>query len=321
MRTHWSDRERLNPELYKLNCNETLDTHLNKEINKFIQGLDCDDITQYPDIKGAYLAVAEIMNCDPYKILLTSGADGAIYSVLQSVRPDSLNINIPTYGMVSVYCNMLGINVKSYMYRKHSNRFIPTPIDNTNATYIATPENTTGVIYNIKTVRELCERCEMVIIDDTYNNYISEHNKLIDEYNNLFLIKSFSKTSGVAGLRIGCVLTCIDNIDKLYQFRPMFEINSVACQYLKYIKNNLSILDKTRENIRAGKELLESYLVSKKYTVYETYGNYVLVDYDPQLYDNLRKTAYIKKLTIDSNEYIRVTSASTDIIENIINEI
>ena len=184
MRTHWSDRERLNPELYKLNCNETLDTHLNKEINKFIQGLDCDDITQYPDIKGAYLAVAEIMNCDPYKILLTSGADGAIYSVLQSVRPDSLNINIPTYGMVSVYCNMLGINVKSYMYRKHSNRFIPTPIDNTNATYIATPENTTGVIYNIKTVRELCERCEMVIIDDTYNNYISEHNKLIDEYNN-----------------------------------------------------------------------------------------------------------------------------------------
>ena len=141
------------------------------------------------------------------------------------------------------------------------------------------------------------------------------------EHDNLYVVRSFSKTGGAAGLRIGYIVSSEENIEKLYQWRPMFEINSVAAEYIKYLAANKHIMKISFDSVRLGKKLLEDHLKLKGHTVYNTHGNYTLVLYHEQLDKALSNVCKFKIVIINQVPYIRITCASPDVIRKLTREI
>lgn len=320
-RTHWSDRIKTPADKFKLDSNETVDTYMNFKIREFLKTLTSEHVTKYPDIKAAYHSLSEITQVSPVRLFLTAGADVAISSILHAIDIKQIHMNVPTYAMCQVYSHIHNIRAVPHDYELNENTFKRSYIKPSGAIYIAAPDSVTGTTISVDDIEEYCSRHTHVILDETYATHDMCYNDIINKYDNIFIIRSFSKTGGAAGLRVGYVLSCQRNIDLLYNNRPMFEINSIACEYIKYIKNNQNIIYKSRDNITKGKVLLEDTLLSQGYKVYMTHGNFTLTDYDHRLTRALSRKCVFRRVLINQVEYIRLTAASSDIMTKIVNEI
>ena len=321
MRTHWSKRKDIPEHLIKLNSNETVDTALDVHIERFVDGLKPSLITRYPDIKQAYMNLAKLTRVPTDQIYITSGADQGIRNIIHSLDIRNMNIHMPTFELCRVYCELYGIEITPCEYKKVDNEFVRDPVNNPGSIYVAAPDSVTGATVTRDHISELCAKHEHVILDETYSVHDNRWLRAMIEHDNLYVIRSFSKTGGAAGLRIGYIISNKANINQLYQHRPMFEINSIGAEYIKYITNNEHVIKMSADSVQLGKKLLEDRLKIKGYKVYQTHANYTLVLYDENLDKLLSRVCEYKLVIINLVPYIRITSASPDVIRKLTNEI
>lgn len=321
MRTHWSNRKCIDDSLIKLDSNETVDTALNVHLDKFLSSLTSNNITRYPDIKQAYLSLSKITNIPDDQIYLTSGADQAIRNIVHSLDIKEMNIHLPTFELCEVYCKLYGTKVNPCDYEKVDGEFIRVPTNNPGSVYVVAPDSITGATVDRDYISEMCSKHKHVILDETYSVHDDRWLRVMIEHDNLYVVRSFSKTGGAAGLRIGYIVSNRDNINELYQWRPMFEINSIAAEYLKYLTDNIHVMKLSLDSVRLGKKLLEDHLKTKGYQVCKTHGNYTLVLYDEKLDVALSKVCSFKIAIINQVPYIRITCASPDVIRKLTREI
>lgn len=81
--------------------------------------------------------------------------------------------------------------------------------------YLDNPNNPTGQVIPVDAVRAIAARARKlgacVIVDEAYGDYMPPANSaaaLVPEFDNLFVVKSFSKGYGLAGLRAGYLIAC-----------------------------------------------------------------------------------------------------------------
>jgi len=120
--------------------------------------------------------------------------------------------NINTFGGAYEYC-MLDINDN---YRFHYEKMLENMRTEHSLVYIDNPNNPTGQILPIAELELILEEAARlgicVIIDEAYGDFMNRDNSaisLVNKYDNLFVVRTFSKGFGLAGLRIGYV--CCSN--------------------------------------------------------------------------------------------------------------
>lgn len=321
MRTHWSSRQEHPEHLLKLDSNETVDTALDVHLDVFLNTLSSSTVTRYPNIKRAYQDLSEILDVPHDQIYLTSGADQAIRNIVHSLDIKQMNIHVPTFELCRIYCELYGTKINPCDYEKVDNEFVRTPVNNTGSIYVVAPDSITGATISRDQISEMCAKHKHVILDETYSVHDNRWLRTMQEHNNLYIVRSFSKTGGAAGLRIGYVVSNQKNIDELYRWRPMFEINSIAAEYIHFIRHKEHIMKLSYDSVQLGKKLLEDKLKLKGFIVYETHSNYVLVLYDEKLDIALSKVCKFKIVIINEVPYIRITSGSPDVVRKLTNEI
>jgi histidinol-phosphate aminotransferase len=99
--------------------------------------------------------------------------------------------------------------------------------------YLDNPNNPTGQVIPLAEILEIVRRAHRmnicVIIDEAYGEYMPASNSavnLLNQYENLMIVKSFSKGFGIAGLRAGYLVACKRLIEYYQQVEIPFSINS-----------------------------------------------------------------------------------------------
>ena len=78
-------------------------------------------------------------------------------------------------------------------------------------------------------------RC-LMLIDEAYYGFCKETSKqFVKKYKNIFIVRSLSKAWGLAGLRLGYIISNKKNIEVLNKIRPMYEINTFGAEFLKLL--------------------------------------------------------------------------------------
>ena len=91
----------------------------------------------------------------------------------------------------------------------------------------------------IKVLKKAKKNNCYVVIDEAYFGFYNKSAlALIKKYSNLIILRTFSKAYGLAGLRSGYIVSNKNNIDQLYKYRPMYEINSIAALASEEILKN-----------------------------------------------------------------------------------
>ncbi|MGZ7158883.1 MAG: histidinol-phosphate transaminase [Methanobacterium sp.] len=147
--------------------------------------------------------------------------------------------------------------------------------------FLCTPNNPTGGLIEKGDIKKVLESTDaLVVVDEAYFEFSEVDNvDLLRDYDNLLILRTFSKVFGLAGMRIGYAISNPEFIEYMHRVKPVFSLTR-----LSYVAALATLDDKDyiKKSIQVGIDSRE-YLyrnMSKfdKLHVIPSKANYILVD-------------------------------------------
>ncbi len=297
MQKYWSPLvDRLNPyvpgeqpqdqQYIKLNTNENPYPPSPKVLHAMKEGLT-EVLRLYPDPEAVQLkkALADNFNLLPNQVFVGNGSDEVLAFAFMAFFSEKHFIQYPeiSYSFYPVYCDLFNIEAR------------PVPLDadfsinfdrfskEASGIIFPNPNAPTGKLMTLEPIKALLERNRqsVVIVDEAYIDFGGESSvDLVEQYQNLLVIQTFSKSRSLAGMRIGYAMGDIVLIDALTRVKNSF--NSYPLDRMAQIAAQAAIEDEVYFESSCQKIIVTREDVSNKlrqmgFTVIPSASNFVLV--------------------------------------------
>jgi len=273
----------------RMDKNENL-KGFSKEIIQDIQKMISSDfLTAYPEVDPLYNKLAEHLNIPRDKIFLSAGSDAgikAVYEVYVDSGDEVIVIN-PTYAMYHVYSKMFDAQLVKVDFDENlvlpPERIIEEISPATKLVCIANPNSPTGTVFPIqdleKIIKVASKNDALVLVDEAYYQFWGfSAIDLVLAYDNLIVIRTFSKALGLASARLGYVVSNPEIISHLFRVRPMYEVNAFAVSLGVYILEHLELVDQHITEIQNAREWLEKELFKDDLSTVPGAANFILIN-------------------------------------------
>ncbi|MDP2939799.1 MAG: histidinol-phosphate transaminase [Candidatus Omnitrophota bacterium] len=249
-------------QIVRLERNERTIPFSASHLKKILSSINPEEIVAYPNLEPFYEKLSKWLKVDREELLLTSGSDTGIRAVYEVYvkEGDEVLMFPPTYGMYSVYCDMFGGVRREVFY----NEDFSLPLDKvlnainskTKLVAIANPNHTATVLKEpelIRIIKKARDSQALVFVDEAYFNFYEKTVvPRINEFDNLIVIRTFSKAFGIASLRIGYLVANKNIIKQLYKVKLTHEITGISARFGEYLLDHLDIMESYVQDVRAG---------------------------------------------------------------------
>nr|WP_315022746.1 histidinol-phosphate transaminase [uncultured Aminipila sp.] len=290
----------------KLNTNESpyppapsvLDVINSQEIEKLRLYSD-------PECKGLTNKLAELYGVLPQQLYFSNGSDDILNFAFMAFSGDEIEAVFPdiSYGFYKVFANLHGITYEEIPIKEdfsidyndycNINKFI----------VIANPNAPTGLTLPVAEIEEIVKTNpnHVVVIDEAYVDFGAEScYPLINTYDNLLVVQTFSKSRSMAGARLGFALGSKGLID---------DLNKIKYSTNPYNLNRMTLLT-GEATIEANDYYIEKCKIiaeSREYTIKElkklgfvvipSKANFILAKFEDiegkYLYEELKKNSIL----------------------------
>ena len=242
---------------------------LKKKINSNIFNI-------YPETFTFYKLLSKVHKLNKNYFIATAGIDLAIRNCIEIFGSKKILILEPTFAMVNVYCKIFRKNIIKVNYDKNLNLDLKKLYKHINKNIsliiISNPNSPTGTILPLIEIRKILNKAKKyninVVIDEAYYGFTPITSMpIINKYNNLIILRTFSKAYGLAGLRIGYLVANPKIIKFFFNNKPMYEVNSFAITVANILLKNGKIKDKYIKEVEEGKKILLQFFKKKKYFI------------------------------------------------------
>ncbi len=247
----------------------------------------------YPDGNGTSLkqALSDKLGVAPDQILLGAGTDQILEIIAQTyINPGDNAImgdpSFPRYSSVVKVMDGQSIEVPlTEDYRMDLNAFLEKINDRTKIIWLCNPNNPTGTIISAQEQIDFIKRVPkdvLVVLDEAYYEYARggdypESLDLLDEFDNIIILRTFSKAYGMAGLRIGYAISNKDIIGYLNRVRGPFNTNTGAQVAAIAALEDQEFIEKSVQSNNQGKEYLYSAFEEMGLEYIPTHANFLMV--------------------------------------------
>ena len=219
----------------------------------------------YPDPKQQKLrtALSEYVGQPVDRIIAGAGGDEIIDLLMRLfVEPDQTVLDCePTFGMYSFAARLADAKIISVPRTNTWDIDIPAmtaAIDGlTRIIFLASPNNPTGNLLKESDARALLDTGVVLCVDETYYEFSGNTlAHLLDDYENLVILRSFSKWAGIAGLRVGYAIGSATLISHLMDIKQPYNINIAGeAAVLAALEHRNELLTRTRSLVEQRKKL------------------------------------------------------------------
>ncbi|MDD3050090.1 MAG: histidinol-phosphate transaminase [Candidatus Cloacimonetes bacterium] len=209
-------------------------------------------------------------NMEPHNILWGNGADEMLYYLFTAVRDnnDSFAVSLsPSYFDYRSYSEAVGMNIKFVSFGKDLSfdldEYEKLMEDSScKLAILCNPNNPTGhLLDDSAIVKILNHRDKPVLIDETYYEFSGKtYVGLINEFPNLVIIRSFSKSFSAAGLRFGYLISCNENIREIEKVFTAFNSGILTQAFALAILKNKDLFYEHNKLVISERKLLEKEL-------------------------------------------------------------
>lgn len=234
--------------LTKLNTNESPYGPSPKAL-KAIEEAASDTLRLYPDPASDILreAIAQQFGLARENVFVGNGSDEVLAHAFRALFRDDEDILFAdvTYGFYPVYCTLFGLSYRSVPLRKDFSLKVEDYVGPCGGIAIANPNAQTGRAISVSDIEFLlkAQPDRVVIIDEAYVDFGAESAvSLVKHYDNLIVVRTFSKSSSLAGLRVGYALGDAALIEGLVRVKDSF--NSYPLSRLAQAGATASLLDR-----------------------------------------------------------------------------
>lgn len=246
-----------------------------------------NELNWYPELSSQRLVskLAEYVGLDADHILVTNGSDDALELVCKTyLNPDDeVIIPSPTYTHFLVFAGARGaklISVYNDEPMESNLRMILQALTyETKLLYLVNPNNPTGVCYTEAEIRHILETAPhtLVIVDEAYFEFCGRTVvQLVREYDNLIVTRTFSKSFGIAGLRVGYLLTSpriMIDLKRLFNPKSVNLFGQVAAEAALC---DIDYLNDYVAQVTESKRLIVAFLRGRGIEACETPANFIL---------------------------------------------
>jgi len=151
----------------------------------------------------------------------------------------------------------------------------------TKVIFLCTPNNPTGGLIDKSAIRTILESTDaLVVVDEAYWEFSGVNNlELLKEYDNLFILRTFSKVMGLAGMRIGYGIGHEKLIEYMHRVKPVFSLIKLSHIAASATLNDTDYIERsTQLSIESREFLYEKMSKFPNLKVFKSLANYMLVD-------------------------------------------
>lgn len=271
----------------RLDMNENPEGLPREVFDSVISKLTPEYIATYPEKNQLMTLLAEHDGTAYENISVTAGSDEAMRLIFHCFgqRDKKLLTVTPTFEMYGVYARMFGMKHEMVGHKEDfsiNSAEIMQAIDtDTSIVILLNPNSPIGYTYEEKDVKEIIEQSRkvgaIVVIDEAYHYfYTPSFMHLIKEYDNLLLLRTFSKLFSMAGLRIGYVSGTPQLIDYIEKAESTFNVNNIAILFAQEVIQNQELIDRLADTECKGRMWLVEQLRNAGYRTLAMEGNYIL---------------------------------------------
>lgn len=179
----------------------------------------------YPDQYNLYNAISNYYNIHIDQLTIGYGATEVIERIFKALQFDDIYIVEPTFEMVQVYCRL-------YNKKFHIITLDQLPNVSGGALYIANPSGNTGEAIDITPYLRNFDLC---LVDEAYADFYTNFSILNNDYSNVIVIKTLSKSLGIGGFRVGFCKSNTTFTNLLQHHRSNFICTSFAAKLVPII--------------------------------------------------------------------------------------
>ena len=270
---------------------------------KLLKETDWDRLKLYSDPVSTELvqALSDYYGVDKEKIYVGNSSDEVLSFIWLAFFGRGERVVYPdiTYSFYTVYSKLY--EVEEYI--------VPLNDDYTmnlqgmsvpcKGVLITNPNAPTGIALSLSEIENFLQnnRDKLVVVDEAYVDFGNGSAiKLIDKYDNLLVVHTFSKSRSLAGLRVGYAIGNVDLINGLKiikdQFNP-YTLDSISNLIGAEAVKDVEYFDETRNKVIATREWVQKELVEFGFLSTDSKANFLFIEYPgisgKLIFEELRK--------------------------------
>ena len=246
----------------------------------------------YPDDSMMKLkdALQKRFEINDENLIIGSGSDQVIEFLMHAKANSSskILINSVTFAMYEIYAKHVGAQIIRTQSQEHDlNEFYELyKSEKPDVIFLCTPNNPTGDAINSEDMFEFISKIDsdtLVVVDGAYMEYAAfkdeskkvEPKELIEKFENVIYLGTFSKAYGLGGMRVGYGISNPKIIKELYKLRPPFNITTLSLEAASVAVEDEEFVNKCIANCFDEMKRYEEFAKSKKIDIIDSYTNFV----------------------------------------------
>lgn len=320
-------------DLIKLNTNEN-PYPPSPKTREALRDYNTDLLRLYPDPNCDTLkhAIAENYHVDHAQVFVGNGSDEVLALAFMTFFKQNKAILFPdiSYSFYPVYCKLFEIDYQQPPLDEQFNiKLDDYNIDNGGIIF-PNPNAPTGCLLKLDKIRSLLQRNteSVIIVDEAYIDFGGESAiTLVDEFPNLLVIQTFSKSRSLAGSRIGYAIgdaNLIAGMERVKNSFNSYPLDSYALQAGVAALSDPGYLEQTCDKIIQTREWLANELQQLGFSMLPSAANFIFATHPQhnaaklhqQLRDRKILVRHFNKPRID--QYLRITIGTQAEVEALI---
>lgn len=252
-----------------------------------IKNIDETYIKFYPAYGELIDLLAKKNKVKSENILLSAGGDEGIATVFNTVlTPNDAVLTVcPSFSMPKLYASIIGAEYKEINYTKKWVYPVDEVLKSINKKvkiiHLTSPNSPTGDVIGVENIEKIINFApdKLIVLDETYSNYCGQRlSEFALKYENVAIIRSFSKDYALAGLRLGYIISNAEFITEFKKVISPYSVNNTALiagiESLKDDKHLNYILNEIKES----KKILTEFFEELGAETYPTSTNFLFLD-------------------------------------------
>ena len=324
----------------KLNTNEN-PYPPSPRLKAFLNEFACDALRLYPDPLSNDLRkqIADKYGVCQDQTFVGNGSDEVLAFAFYAFFDSSDgNLLFPrfSYSFYPVYCGFFGIRYHKINLNSDFSIDVRqfTDAGESCGIIFPNPNAPTGILLSLDQIVKLLDNYpsdRVVVIDEAYIDFGGASAvSLIDTYSNLLIVRTFSKSMCLAGVRLGFAMGAAPLIGALFSVKDSF--NSYPVSILTQKIGTIAMADdawlqSTTAKIIAGREFLASELQKSGWNVLPSGANFIMAGKNgfsgKEIYLQLKTAGIlVRYFDIDGlKDFVRITIGTDDELKILLNQI
>jgi histidinol-phosphate aminotransferase len=254
-------------------------------VRRALARLSAAAISAYPEQETVRRKAARHFGVRPKELLLTNGTDEALSLIVNTfVEPgDTVLLVEPTYAMYRFYAELAGARIVAPRYDREMcftwNHALVELRKAPRVFFLPNPNSPTGNLLSKPELRRILKAAPrtMVVIDEAYFEFSGVTViPWIGRYRNLIVTRTFSKTCGLAGLRLGCIFTHAELAAAMRKAQSPYPVNAAALAAAEAAMADRAFLARTVREVKRSRVEFTRGLAKLGVKCFPSAGNFVL---------------------------------------------